>query len=223
MKKTIILLLILLTFNCFSQKKIAKNTLSNKAKSEISISIPREIHIKNVTNSIDNPLDKNMPWIAALIIGLLSAGVNFWIAHRLRQSNESSLQRQLESSKTITMTQFKATIATKNRQDWINELRHELADLLYAFTRASSSDITREEVTKYTEKVLFSKAKIQLMINSGKPEQKDLQDKIETLFNTYLEKEGKLENIEYASLRTDVILSARRLFDLHWKKVKNLE
>ena len=71
-----------------------------------------------------------MPWIGALIIGLLSVLVNFWVAHRLRQSNERNLTRQIENAKEITLSQFKSTIATKNRQDWINELRNAISDAI---------------------------------------------------------------------------------------------
>lgn len=223
MKKTILLLMTFITLSCLSQNNSIKTELKNKDLPNISINFPKEIQVKNVNNQTESSLDKNMPWIVAFLIGLLSAGVNFWVAHRLRQSNEKNLQRQIESSNNIALTQFKTTIATKNRQDWINELRHELCDLLAAFTSSTGSDVTREELSKFMDRILYSKSKIQLLINNQKPEQKDLEDKIEALFNTYIEKKGKLENVEFATLRQAVINSGRKLFDLHWSKIKDLQ
>jgi len=208
----------LIALNCYTQNQL-------KDATNISVSIPKEIQVKNISDSQKNSLDENMPWIAALIIGVLSAGVNFWIGHKLRQSNERNLQRQIESSNNIAMTQFKTTIATKNRQEWINELRHEISELLTAFGKASITDnsSTREEFTRYSEKILYSKAKIELLTNSQKPEQKELQDKIEDLFEAFVEKDGKFKPGELANLRSKIILSANKLLDLHWKKIKNLQ
>ncbi|EJL63051.1 hypothetical protein [Flavobacterium sp. CF136] len=224
MKRIFLLISFFFSILIIGQRQLPfKKEQDKNTKNEISISIPKEVQIKNISAIKEDNLDKKMPWIIALVIGVLSAGVNFWISHRLRQSNERNLQRQVESAQKMTLTQFKATIATKNRQDWINELRHELSELLTSTTRVTGIGPKNEDYEKHIDKILFTKSKIQLMLNYEKIEQKKLIDSIENLFDKHIESDGKIDDDDFAELRSSIISDARVLFDIHWKKIKNLQ
>ena len=209
---------------------ISDKNLTNRNPVHISINLPETLQIKDVSEKQVkmNFFERNMPWIVALLIGLASAYVNFWIAHRLRQSNEINLQKQINNSKETTLTQFKATIATKNRQDWINELRQTLSDYLASITLyiplAKNPDKSNlEERKNYVQRMALTKSKLELLMNEDKPEQKALLDEIEDLLKIARNEpsENQLEKISVS--RTKVIIAARHLFTYHWTKIKELK
>jgi len=207
-----------------SKNKYAKST--SKSSTEFNVNLPdtvqfREIVDKNETYSF---FEKGMPWIAALFIGIFSAIVNFWISHRLRQSNERNLQKQIDNAKETTITQIKSTIGTKNRQEWITELRNTLSEYL-TFTARVTPDMmnSAEDNKKYIEKIYYSKFKIALMINPEKKEQKELLDAVEDILSEIIKKKEDYKIEEFKKTRETCIQAARKLFGLHWKKIKDLK
>ena len=228
-KITIFFILCFLSLIFFGQTNsdTAKCSLKTSIQSEkqVNFNLPDTVKFKEIVEKNESQfnLEKSMPWLVALIIGILSVMVNFWVAHRLRQSNETNLQKQIDNVKDTTLTQFKATIGTKNRQDWINELRNTLSEYLtYSTKLTPDSSNTEEERKKCVEKVYQTKFKIELMINPEKEEQKELMGKVENILKVIVKKKEdyKLEDIQNA--RMECVKAARKLFDLHWRKIKNI-
>eukprot|EP01093_Parvamoeba_rugata_P002527 TRINITY_DN13108_c0_g1_i1.p1 TRINITY_DN13108_c0_g1~~TRINITY_DN13108_c0_g1_i1.p1 ORF type:complete len:156 (-),score=30.54 TRINITY_DN13108_c0_g1_i1:61-528(-) len=155
-----------------------------------------------------------MPWIVALIIGLLSVLANYIIANQLRKTTKENLN-----------TEYKATIASKNRQDWINEVRHTLTEFLSSALFLSNIDHTEiDENNRFLEKLISSKSKLELLVNDSKTEQKDLLNSVENLL-TLVTNDGKDPNFatKVRNSRNQTIKVARVLFNIHWKKIKNLK
>lgn len=217
------------------------DTISKVNPKNISIDFPKTIQIEDVTKKEkkQSSLITNMPWIVALIIGLLSVLANYWVAHILRksnernlrsqiESNERSLKVQIESAKDTALTEFKATIATKNRQEWINELRNTLTEYLSSVslilpTPENPSKKFNDEKSQLIYRMSLAKAKLELLMNREKAEQKELLNKIEEMFNVANSNsmEGYVDKMVAA--RSIVINAARKLFDIHWKKIKELK
>src|SRR5688572_13458268 len=109
MKTYLFLYLILLGLNlhsqtpqtvCNNKPDTSKNDFCYRIKqtnNSACINFSDTLRISNISEkgNTDSFTDKNMPWIVALSIGLLSVLVNFWVAHRLRQSNERNLKKQI--------------------------------------------------------------------------------------------------------------------------------
>ena len=237
MKKLILLITIICYFTNFNVvAQISSDTTKKTIESDIGktpittqLQFPDTIQIRNIvaTQSSQSSTEKNMPWIVALFIGLFSAFINYLISRHLRKSNEKSLERQFENSKENSLIQFKATIAAKNRQDWINELRHTLSEFLSYASLVSNfnADLNeKSDIHVYLQKILYAKAKIELLVNKEKEEQKHLVEKMEELFVAITGKKSQDDNeIPFRKARTEVIKAANQLFNLHWKKIKDLK
>jgi len=205
-----------------NEKEIIKiDSLKKDSKTEISINIPKTFKIENVTSdeqNLRNTLLKNMPWIAAILIALLTILANYITSLQLRKTTKENLENQ-----------FKATISTKNRQAWINELRQNLSEYLsyslYLSILKNSNPANTAERNKMFEKLILAQSKIELLVNHNKPEQKKLLDSIDKLFSSSSNSDNpsENENIAYRNARTELINSSRNLFDIHWKKIKDLK
>lgn len=178
-------------------------------------------------------LDRHMPWIVALLIGLLSAGVNLRAAKKLRESNEKNQQQQIDNVKEITMLQFKGTIASQNKQGWINDLREEISELItkcHVIAEEFHLDEDFEEEEEMDderfkdnwEQLYFSEAKIKLLLNVNNEDQRELLESIDKMVN-YMLKDKDFTWEEFNGLRSDVVDSTRKLFEKHWEKIKNLK
>lgn len=209
------------------------NNLNTEKSKQIGINLPDTLHIKNISDKTDNLSfwDKNLPWIIALLIGIISALINLFIAYRLRQSNDRNIQRQIDGSKDITLIQFKSTIASKNRQEWINELRHATSELISESIQityemiANKEQHNKENIKKHLQILVYNKAKIEMLLNDSKPEQKKLIENINVVFKECISAEdvNKFDADRLAEANKQTIEAARHLFGIHWEKIKVLK
>lgn len=199
------------------------NITADSNKTNLIVTMPEEITIKNASKSETNFFEKSAPWIVALIIGLGSALVNYFISKQLMYSNERNIKSQLESNKENVLIQFKTTLGTKNRQDWIDEVRHNLSEFLsnsimFKFHKTDKS----EAIIKYFEQVTYNLFKLRLLLN----EKDELQNKLLDCINKYYEaahiEDSKLYGKEQGQ-RDTLIECAKQLFNIHWEKIKKLE
>jgi len=133
----------------------------------------------------------NMPWIAAIFVGVLTVIANYIIARinkntairNIKDQVETSTQianLQIESTKEIALQQisnsqklashgFNATLKTQNRQQWINLVRDTLTDfsthskILNAEFQEAYFDRTRQ--IELHEKVTRTRVKLTLLLN----------------------------------------------------------
>lgn len=123
--------------------------------------------------------------------------------------------------------QFKTTIATKNRQDWIDELRDTISEYIMSTSLLSpimnaTEPFKIEQRTRLIERMSFSKAKIQLLTNIEKPDQKALVNEVESLL-ALIPNESKEINVQdFQNQRSKVIEAATKILNLHWRKIKEL-
>jgi len=193
---------------------------------ELKISLPDTVQFREIANRKESQpfIEKAMPWITALLIGIFSALVNFWIAFQLRQSNERNLERQINNTRETTITQINATIGTKNRQEWITELRNTLSDYLACAARMTPDAINSpEDRNRYIDKIFYTKFKIELLINPGKQEQKELLDSVNNLLEVISKKKEAYKVDEFIASRSRCADAAQKLFGLHWNKIKGVK
>jgi len=241
--KKINLLIIFLCYTAivFGQPILAPNkhnkALITKTPTHVIITLPDILQIKNISNKPNNrPLwENNMPWLIALLIGLLSFIGNLWTSFILRHSNENIIEtsketalKQIEAEKDTSLRQINANIALNNRQEWINELRHLLSEFL-TYSMFLTSKNSKENQSKYVEKFVFAKVKIELLTNLDKPEQQVLLKTIESFLELVLKEPEpyelpevyqKEEDEKISNARIQIVIAARELFTIHWEKIK---
>lgn len=62
-----------------------------------------------------------MPWIGAIIIGVLTVLTNIFINRQIRKSNIEIIESQLANVREINQRDFNKTVLSGNRQMWIND------------------------------------------------------------------------------------------------------
>lgn len=225
MRKILLVHIIFLSFfNIYSKENLKEKeiTLTN-----FIIDSKNPIEIKDVTvrKESESFYHNNMPWIAALLIGVASAVINLIIAHCLRKSNEINMNKQIENAKEITLTQFKSTIATKNRQDWINEFRHSVSDFISYSTILMPDDSSpvKDDITHpIYEKFLYTKAKLEMLINPNKKEYAIFHDYLQDMLDILLLTDKDFNIEKFRQIRENIIKSSRTIIEIQWRKIKAL-
>lgn len=157
--------------------------------------------------------DTRLPWIVAAIISLVTILISLWqtrSAQKQAKKNELSNEKQADRAYNLANEQLKKTIETakeqiatdlkiasqtlnaqvlsKNRQDWINELRELIAQFLCAVTDFRSEWANQmnngshfnenDLVVSLKTKMNYTAYKIELMLN---PEEEDTKSVIALL------------------------------------------
>lgn len=146
-----VLISLLALQSTFSQDKQVADTLKGKVENLKSDTLTIQLlNPKTETTGFD--WQKNMPWVGAILIGLLTVLANILISRQSRNTNRESLNQQLKSSgemtdkqlssaKEIALSQidnsrrivqldFNKTVLSGNRQAWINSLRDAISDYI---------------------------------------------------------------------------------------------
>jgi len=178
-----------------------------------------------------------MPWIMALLVSILTIIVNILIAKNNLKTSKINLDRQLQMTKELTLrqinnakeiafTEFKATINSKNRQDWINELRSCISEFLTQcaminIEMANNSD-NLEKIKPYFEVIVKNKSRIAMLINLEKEEQKAILKPINDMMSVSFSPENDWDVEKYKIYEDELLNATRNLLQLQWVKIKNL-
>lgn len=185
--------------------------------------------------SNDEPIDRYLPWVSALLVGLASVFVSWLIGVRQAKVAKEQVQtsigiarEQLEQANSMTLQTLKANIVSANRQNWINELRDLSAKYISGAgaivteciqqERATGKIVITENVQEIFRDMNYCKAKIELMLNYNEPIcleiAKNLHDM--TRFQATETFEGLSDDINLLSS------NLRVLFKSEWEKIKQL-
>ncbi|WP_400076355.1 hypothetical protein [Winogradskyella sp. R77965] len=237
--KLVITTLLFISFSTTNVNQLTEteNKTATQQPHVINLELPDKLKIETINDTEnDNTLfEKNMPWVAALLIGIISAIVNIKISNDLKRSNEvnisnqisgaqENIKLQIESDKESTLTQFKATVATKNRQEWINELRDTLSQYLsYTIMMIQEDSFSEDDKRSYLDKIYQTKFKIELMTNPEKKEHKALMDAVNKMILVVNQNKDEIEINDLKSARQEFIITSRKIFIHNWNKIKDLK
>lgn len=172
--------------------------------------------------------EKNMPWIVAIFIGIVTVVVNFTISYSTRKTSLGIANIQSTTSQAIATKQIKASIGTNNRQAWINMLRDSVSEFIskaamFSVEMAKDKDkIDHAILLDHFEKITFLKSKIILLLND-KPEQKIIKDKLHLLLPEAFKSEKDFNLKEYTDIEKDIYKYTGDLLKIHWKKIEDGE
>lgn len=131
---------------------------------------------------------KTMPWAASLIIAFITIFVNLWISYSTRRTSLRVVTSQIESSIKLARVQFQFSLKSKNRQDWINELRNCISEFA-THVRQLNILLQREpqddKIFALHEKAFLYRSKIRLLLNSAKEEHKVFHKTQEDLMDIF--------------------------------------
>jgi len=226
--KKIILLLTLVVCSTITFGQVELDSTGNKEQqkeiTEVNINLPDTVQIKDISAKNEDSPSK-MPWVIALVIGVLSAIINIWIADKMKNSNEKTISLQLTNAKELALAEFKATLGAKNRQDWIDELRHNLSEFISQSAMIniefSVDRPDNEKIKPYFQKMNYNKAKIAMLINEEKAEQKRVIDAVNELVNKSFDSQNDFDAAEFKGIEDELVDASRDLFNIHWEKIKN--
>ena len=80
------------------------------------------------------------------------------------------------------------------------------------------------EISKRYAKILYCKTKIWLLLNKSKPEQKQVLDELDAYSKATAELlDNKITTVQHIETENKLVEAARSLFEIHWKKIKELK
>jgi hypothetical protein len=174
---------------------------------------------------------KAWPWVASLLIGVITVGINFYISMAARKTSLAVVQKQIESSVNLAKVQFQFSLNSKNRQDWINELRNCISEFatharqLNIYLQSERDD--KEKAFVLQEKVYLYKSKIRLLLTPSIEKhgiyltaQEDLMNVLEIHLLNSKAKIDQFNNQDFIVKSDFMIEKGRELLYFEWQKVQ---
>jgi hypothetical protein len=166
-----------------------------------------------------------MPWIVALLIGILTVLANWFISKNQRKITLENLKIQTELAK----QSIKKDILSKNRQEWINTLRndvasylssHELAKLIVKHDKKGND--TPPEYREEFKNFQSLEYKINLLVNPNEDKSNKLIGLMKQLNLSTGYYSNDKEN-DYENTKEEIIKTTQSILKEEWERVKNLE
>lgn len=158
---------------------------------------------------------KDIAAIIAAITALIAVAIGPFITL-------SVAKRQTAASKGAADLQARANVLSKNRQEWINSLRNEIAGFMTCVGHIGPSAVVGTanggNTLELTKEVRLSYAKVQLLINPSEPDHQALVDKMALM----IEQLSQLKlNFDEANL--ELVAIAQPVLKREWVRVKAFE
>ncbi|UEG50776.1 hypothetical protein LK994_04720 [Ferruginibacter lapsinanis] len=161
-------------------------------------------------------IEKNGPWLIALVVGLLTILANV-IINRKQQ-----------------IAQLRVTLKSKNRQEWINELRNCITEFTTQCKMINIEFQDKQSVEgkkkPMHEKITFNRTKLVLLLNPNKNEHKPLLIAIGELLkilDAHLlnskQKIDNFDNLDFMERTNKVIELGTELSYYEWQRMQKLE
>lgn len=223
MRRLVVILYVVLLLMSLPRVLRSAEIPGDTPRTGLGITVPDGIAIKDENTLKSHFIERNAPWLTAIILGLLTVGVNSYIARQMMRSNDRNIKSQLESNENNIYRQFRAKVKTQNRQDWINDVRRSLSDFLSkSTTYALYAEIKDERCLEFIEPISYSKSMLQLLLASDDLHQRNLIDCVEKYYDAELVKDSELYG-KSNKYRNELIECAGKFFKAHWEDIQNLD
>lgn len=215
---------------------------------QIELNLPETIKTMDITPKENSKsiLEKHAPWIAALLIGLLTAFINIYLANERRKLDEKNIKlqlenasritnqqienalritnQQIENAKSLAIIQFKMTLKTKNEQDWLNLFIDSLTEFI-ACTASSTPDskISKDVLDENHKKLFLTKSKIELLSNPQINEHSELLIAIDNIILEIIKSAIDFNLEDFQDSREKLIAYARKVVNLQMDNIKKLD
>ncbi len=155
-----------------------------------------------------------------------------------KTQNETQIEiakEQFKTQREIAERQFKIEVLSRNRQEWINKLREEIAQWDKAFSNlgmAAGRNGNMDEYYKMLDEMTLRTSRIQLMLNPGEELHADLLKRMFTLQQNLVNFTADIQNkeavdedklIALASDRDPMRRGVQAILKSEWERVKRGE
>ena len=129
----------------------------------------------------------------------------------------------------ISRRQFRMTVLSKNRQDWINSLRDNLAEYQSIMYNTSANVCLKGAVQSSKDSVKelmranFIRSRVTLFLNPKETEHSSLLETMWELSNLATRSKDEQQEKKFAEVDKEFIKLATRVLNKEWKKVKKGE
>lgn len=183
----------------------------------------------------------NRPWIIALIVGILTfiaiitaSLINKWVAIKGINSSKEIAIQQIENSQSLNLHQFNSTLKTKNRQDWVNDLKNAMSEFMANCVKINiefqdPGEDNKEKIKDIHEKITLNRTKMRLLLNPKKELHNNLLTSMTEFVNILdmhiLNYRGNInyyKNIDFQKTSDKVVENARELLYNEWQKIQKL-
>ncbi len=241
--KFIIVLLLFVSFSylSISHPDTANNNrqLTNGLKLKVDTLAVNPISKEN--NYTDNVVNKSMPWIASLIIGMMTVIVSVKVSKASSKNVDKQIEastriaiEQINSSKELALTEFKATLNSKNRQDWINEVRNCLSEYITQCRmlniECQNTPISSEKFEDYFSKTNYNYYRLLLLLKHNKDEHSPLftlLNEMSGLMDKHIlnarHEINDYDNVAILQKQNEIVKAGMELFYFEWNKIQKME
>lgn len=175
---------------------------------------------------------KSMPWIASIFVGVLTVITNLIISHYTRSTSLRIVKAQIDSSSRLANIQFQATLNSKNRQDWINDVRNAISEFSTHVRQLNiqlqEKEIDRSMVFSLHERVQLFKSKIRLLLSPQIEThqhfliaQEDLMNVLEDHLLKSKGGYGEYNNQAFIVNLNSMVEKGREMLYSEWQKIQN--
>lgn len=175
--------------------------------------------------------------ILAFLATLIAASLSGWIAIKGIRTNKEIAVNQIENLQRNTRMQFFATLKTKNRQDWINEVRTSISELIANCIKINiefqnQGNNSTQKIKDIHEKISLHRAKLLLLLSANTNKtthsellasMKTLIDKLDNHILNYRNNINDWNNFEFQNACDKLVEDGRNLVYGEWKEIQQFE
>jgi hypothetical protein len=181
-------------------------------------------------------INQFMPWIVALLIGILSLIVTIIVNRSQQKVSIKNIENQqeiavknIENQTNLSKQVINRDILSKNRQEWINTLResvsgylssHELSKLILQFDKKGKETPPEYRAEFKTWQSLLYK--IELLLNPNEGKSRKLID-LMTQLNLSTDYHSMSKENEYEKIKNEIIHVTQTILKEEWERVKKIQ
>lgn len=226
----------------------AKKDQAPKSKSDLIIKVDT-LKTRTVTDTLKVQIssapttsEKNdRPWQIALTVGILAflatitaAFINRKITLKSIDTNKEIAIKQIQNSQDATIHQFNSTLKTKNRQDWINDVRNSISEFISNSIKINiefqdPGPDNQQKIKDTHEKITYNRAKLRMMLNPDKTLHNNVLASMDALMEVYdlhnavyRSKVGTYDNFKFKNAADKLVDDGRILSYNEWQKIQKL-
>lgn len=251
MSRLLSVIVCVLVSMCYGNQDSSGHIDSNAGSYSKIDSAPKSsvINVSNLGGKIeieanDDLLDKHLPWISALLVGLCSVLVSLFVGVRQVKIAKMQIEKsvsmakdqiciskeQIDQSAQSTIQTLRANIVSSNRQNWINELRDLYARFVVVSCRmvinsherkTKPSEIKRlkSEMVEIFNEMRYCSTKIDLLLNPKEEISRSIVENIRVAM--LYSQEG--ENSALVEKQNEISNLMKEVFRSEWIKIKDLK
>jgi endonuclease/exonuclease/phosphatase (EEP) superfamily protein YafD len=150
---------------------------------------------------------------------------SFRLLREQLDSQNSLALTQISSAKELALEELRAQVLTKNRQEWINDIRNTLAHFIVSTHRCRNSLMVTPEkrdldrIGSNVDEAWLHLTRLRLLINSKENDHRDLVEKANLMFDM-IQKDGGQPSL--MEVERDLLVKGQEILKREWERVKSL-